>query len=243
MAWSFTSLPTLPSVTASRPNSLASTTSVRSSRPRCLQIEDQLRHRRVDHLLHRLGARVPVLVAVPVHERDVLRRHLDVARAGFDQAPREQAALSEAAGVVRLERGLRLEREVERLRRRRAQQAIGAVERAHQRLALEVAAVLVHRFLREQLLEQLPAALEPRRPELLRRPHGGRRILRIDDQERAVLGAEEAAVWNALSVPISPAPSTVWPIVMKAGMSGSRGPSVRETYAPMCGIAIGCGGT
>ena len=49
-------------------------------------------------------------------------------------------------------------------------------------------------------------------------------------------------MWNALSVPISPAPSTVWPIAMNAGMSGCRGPSVREITEPMCGIAIGCGG-
>ena len=49
-------------------------------------------------------------------------------------------------------------------------------------------------------------------------------------------------MWNAFSVPISPRPSTVWPMAMKAGMSGFFGPSVFEITAPRCGIAIGCGG-
>ena len=38
-------------------------------------------------------------------------------------------------------------------------------------------------------------------------------------------------MWNAFSVPISPAPSTVWPIVMNAGMSGASGPSVARHRA------------
>jgi hypothetical protein len=46
---------------------------------------------------------VPVLVAVPVEEGDVFRRHLDVACARLDEAPRQQAALPEAAGIVRVE--------------------------------------------------------------------------------------------------------------------------------------------
>ena len=49
-------------------------------------------------------------------------------------------------------------------------------------------------------------------------------------------------MWNALSVAISPAPSTVWPMATNAGMSAFFGPSVREITDPMCGIAIGCGG-
>ena len=48
------------------------------------------------------------------------------------------------------------------------------------------------RLLREQLLEQLAPAAEPLRAELLRRAHGRGRVLRIDDQERPVFGAEEA---------------------------------------------------
>ena len=133
-----------------------------------------------------------VLVRVPVDERDVLGRDFDVAGARLDETAREQAALAEPAGVVLVERLLRLEREVERLRRRGPQQAIGRVERLHDRLALERAAVLVDRFLREQPLEQLAPAREALVPELLRRPHGRRGVLRIDDEERTVIRAEEA---------------------------------------------------
>ena len=48
------------------------------------------------------------------------------------------------------------------------------------------------RLLREELLEQLAPAAEPLGAELLRRPHGRGRVLRIDDEKRSVLGAEEA---------------------------------------------------
>ena len=47
------------------------------------------------------------------------------------------------------------------------------------------------RLLREELLEQLTPAREPGLAELLRRTDGRGGILRIDDQERAVIGAEE----------------------------------------------------
>ena len=175
IAWSFTSLPTLPSVIASRPNSLARTTSVRSSRPRSSRSRISCATGASISFFIVLGALVAVLVRVPVDERDVLGRDLDVARAGLDQPPRQQAAQAEAAGVVGVEAVLRLERQVERLGRRRAQQAVGGVERADQRLALVVAAVLVDRLLREQLLEQLrggcgsarrraPSAAAPPRP-------------------------------------------------------------------------------
>ena len=48
------------------------------------------------------------------------------------------------------------------------------------------------RLLRQQPLEQLAAAPEPLVAQLLRRPHGGRGVLRIDDQERTVIGAQES---------------------------------------------------
>ena len=56
----------------------------------------------VDRLLHSCGAIVAVLVRVPVAERDVLGRDFNKARAGLDQPPREQAAQSESARVVRV---------------------------------------------------------------------------------------------------------------------------------------------
>ena len=160
--------------------------------PALVEVAHQLRDGRVDDLLHVGGALVAVFVRVPVDERDVFRGDLDVACTGLHQPPRQQAALAESSAVVGVERALRLEREVERLRRRRSQQAIGGIERAHDRLALERASVLVDRLLRQQFLEQLAAALETRIPQLLGWAYCRRRILRVDDQERSVIGPEES---------------------------------------------------
>ena len=107
--------------------------------PALLQIENQLRDRRVDLLLHDLRALMAVLVRVPVAERDVLRRDFDIARARLHQPAREQAALPEAAGVVNVEAPARLEREVERLRGWRREQPVRRIDRADQRLALKIA--------------------------------------------------------------------------------------------------------
>ena len=130
IAWSFTSLPTLPSVIASRPNSLARIDQRAIEQAALFEIANQLRDRRVDQLLHRLGALVAVLVRVPVDERDVLGRDLDVARA----APRSAAAPAGSPGrsgrcCRRRTLAFGSSDEVERLRRRRAQQPVGGVER------------------------------------------------------------------------------------------------------------------
>ena len=123
--WSLAVLPGTPSIIMSRLNSLARTTSVRSSRPRGFQIEDELGDRAVDLLLQPRDRRVAVLVRVPVEERDVLGRHLDEAGPGFDQPAGEQAALAEAAGVVLVEALLRLLRQIERVALGRARAGDG----------------------------------------------------------------------------------------------------------------------
>ena len=112
----------------------------------------------------------------------------------------------------------------------------------HDRLALERAAVLVDRLLRQQLLEQLAAALEARVAQLLRRPHRRRRVLRIDDQERAVIGAEEAGGVERLQRRDLPGAFDRLADGDERRHVGFFGPSVREITDPMCGIAIGCGG-
>src|SRR5262249_42122607 len=145
-----------------------------------------------DLLLHPLRALVAALVRVPVAEWNVLGRHLHVAGAGFNKTPRQQASLAESAGVVRLVHGPRLERQIERLRRRRRQQTIGGVERPYQRLALEVAGVLVGGLLREQSLVELTTAQKALFAERGGRPDRGGGILRVRNQKRSVLGAEEA---------------------------------------------------
>ena len=81
----------------SRLNSLASTISVRSSRPRSSRSRTSCAIGASICCFISTQPRVAVLVRVPVEERDVLGRHLDEARAGFDQPPRQQAAEAEAA--------------------------------------------------------------------------------------------------------------------------------------------------
>ena len=93
---------------------------------------------------------------VPVEEQDVFASHLDEARADFREPPREQATEAEATDRPRLvvavavqlrgvdARGIesgrnvfrealaRLEREVERLGRGRAEEPVRVVHRAHE---------------------------------------------------------------------------------------------------------------
>src|SRR5438045_3305107 len=78
-----------------------------------VSLPNQLRDSRFDQLFHRRRAFVTVLVAVPVDERNVFGVDLDVARARLDQPPCEQTSLAEPSRVVRVERPLRFERQVE----------------------------------------------------------------------------------------------------------------------------------
>ena len=109
-----------------------------------LQVEHKLRDRRVDRLFQGDQAGVAVLVRVPILEGNILRRDFDEPRARLGQPPREQAAQPEPAGVVLVVRRLRLQGQVEGLCRRRAQQAMRVVQRAEERLLLEIAAVFSH---------------------------------------------------------------------------------------------------
>src|SRR6185312_8271888 len=107
-----------------------------------LEIQNQLRYRRVDLLLHHCRALVAVLMCVPEQKRDVFGRDFDVSGPAFDQPSGEQATLAEPTRIVRVEGRLGLEREVEGLRRRRSEEPVGGIERAEERLALKVAGVL-----------------------------------------------------------------------------------------------------
>ena len=204
--WSFTLRSGLPSISRSRLNSLASTISVRSSRPRSSRSSTSCATGASICFFISRQPRVAVLVRVPVQERDVLGRHLDVARARFDQPPRQQAAEAEAADHLLLVPGAeaillcaellpglvaghvladvleRLERQVERLRRRRAQQAVGVVVRAEQRVALVAAALLADRARVEQL--PVEACRDSRSGPASCRPAGARRRRRRRDTAR-----------------------------------------------------------
>src|SRR5207237_10067045 len=57
---------------------------------------------------------------------------------------------------------------------------------------LEVSSISVDRLLRQQLFEQLAAALEPYLAKLLQGPHAGRGVERVLDQERPMFGAKES---------------------------------------------------
>ena len=156
-----------------------------------------------------------VLVRVPVQERNVLGGDLDIAGAGLGQAPRQQAAQTEApsicphicaepvlggveavarfvAGDVFADILQRLERQVEGLGRRRTEQAIGIVQRAQQRIFLVAAAVLADRAGGQQLLVEPLAALEPAGRHAARRAHALGRLVRERDVEGPILAAQEA---------------------------------------------------
>ncbi len=190
---------------------------MRFSRPRVFEVEDELRDRRVDLLLHRHQPLVAVLVRVPVEKRDVLGRHLDVARAGLPpgaapagsrgrsgrpSAARTRRRTDPAAarncwpgcvsGHVLLDVLQRLERQIERLRGRRAEQAMRVVVRAQQRLALIGAAVLADRAGLEQPPVEAIAILEAPRRHAARRAHDLGGLVRVRHAERTVLAAEKS---------------------------------------------------
>jgi hypothetical protein len=123
----------------SRENSLGQHDQRAVEQAALFEVQHELRDRLIDHLLQLDHPLVPVVVRVPVFERDVLARHFDESRAALDQPPRQQTPEPEPPDVVLLVRLLRLERQVERLRRGRREQPVRVVHRAQQRLLLEVA--------------------------------------------------------------------------------------------------------
>ena len=144
---------------------------------------------------------------VPVDERDVLGRHLDVAGAALDQAPRQQAAPPEARRTCRRRGSPWARARRRRPSRRRAQQAIGGVERLGPATR---AGTRRHgdgpdpaRAAPEELRAGCGSA--PRR-----RSFGGRTADAASCGSTIRNGPcsepRKPAVWNALSVPISPSP-------------------------------------
>src|SRR5262249_40164736 len=156
-------------------------------------------------------ARMAVVVSIPVLERDVLRRHLDESSAGLDQAAREEAAEAEAARIVARVGFLRLPRQVERLRRRRAQQPVGVVHGADQALLLVIAAGAADRTAGDQLLIELLAVGEPRRAHPAGRADGLHRLVGEWEDEWPILAAQEARGVERLQLlalaPLGPLPA------------------------------------
>ena len=96
--------------------------------PALLEVEHELRDRGVDLTLQVGKSLVAVLVRIPVQEWHVLSGQLDEARTGLDEPPRKQTATPELTCVVRVEHFFFLERQVERLGRRRGQEPVRVVE-------------------------------------------------------------------------------------------------------------------
>ena len=129
---------------------------------------------------------------IPAQEGDVLGGDLDKAGTGLGQPPGEQTALAEPAGVVAVEAFLRLLRQVESVALGRVQQPIGVIHRADHRLLMVVARQAGEGPLVDELAIGLFAAGEPFAGHAFGGSHGGHRIERIGDVERAVFAAEEA---------------------------------------------------
>ena len=132
-----------------------------------------------------------IVVRVPVEERDVFGRDLDVARAGLDQPPGQEAALPEAARVVGVIGSLRLQSEVEGFGGGRAEEAVRVVERAQQRLSLVVAPSLGDGAVGDQALVELRPALEPAGRHPMRWADGFNGLIGEGQVERAELAAQE----------------------------------------------------
>ena len=81
-----------------------------------LEIQHQLRYRRINFALHRYSPLVSILVRVPMPERDVFGRHFNKSNTSFDQPPSQQTAQPESPGVIRFDRLRGLKREIERFR-------------------------------------------------------------------------------------------------------------------------------
>jgi hypothetical protein len=78
-------------------------------------------------------------------------------------------------------------------------------------------------------------------------PGGGRTALAASSGYGRFIGPnslpKKPAVVNALISSFSPMPSSRWPMLMNAGMTGFRGPKTRAIHAPKWGQATVCGGT
>ena len=135
---------------------------------------------------------VAAFVGVPVEEGNILGGDLDETGTSLDQASCQQAAASEAAGVVLLLNLLGLEGDVEGLALLRTEEAVGVVEAAQHGLLLVVAHEIALRALIDELAEEAVAIGEARGVHALRRLHRCRGFFGEGQVHGAELAAEEA---------------------------------------------------
>ena len=165
-----------------------------------LEIADQRGDGAVDLLVHPVDRLVAALVGVPVDEGDVFGRYLDIPGAILDEAPGEEAAAAEAAGVVLLDHLLRLEGNVEGGSLLGREEAVGVFQAPQHRLLVVVARELPSGVRGDELLEVLVAIGKPARLHPLRRPDGKRRFLGEGEIHRAELAPEEAGGGEGLDL-------------------------------------------
>ena len=181
-----------------------------------------------------------VLMSVPVAERNVLGRHLDVARPRFHQPPRQQTALPEPARVVDVVRAFGSRDRSNALAE--GDSAAGAPHRATAsdspagsrchigQRGWPPAAACTVRSARESLRRHAATAARAM-------PHPSDR-----QSEPAHLAAQKAGRVKRLHRSASPPISRFCPMSINAGMSGFR-PQRPRDQRPRCGAATVCGGT
>ena len=156
------------------------------------QVEYQLGNRRVDFFLQLSQPRVAVVVCVPLLERTILGRDLDVARPGFGQSSSQQTALAKSAGVVFVVAFFRLERQIKRLRRKRGEQPIRIVDRAKESLAVDIPDFLLDRAGGDQFEQCLMTSSKLFHGHAGRWSHDVDRLARVGNSERTVLRTQTA---------------------------------------------------
>ena len=137
---------------------------------------------------------------IPLEERHILRGDLDKAGAILDEAPGEQTATAEAAGVIILLHLGRLEREVERDTLLGAEQAVGVIHRAQHRLMLVVAEQVAAGHCVDEPAELAVAVNETTGIHTLGRTHGGGGFLRERQVHRTIFAAEETSGGEGLQL-------------------------------------------
>ncbi len=130
---------------------------------------------------------------IPVEEGNVFGGDLDEARAGLGQAPRQQAAEPEAAGVVAVEDWPGFAGQVEGIALAGVEQAMGVIDGTQHRLLMIIAGQVGGGAVPEKLPECALALGKAGRGHAWRRPDSCHRIGRIGQVERAVFAAEKAA--------------------------------------------------
>src|SRR3954462_1208044 len=132
-----------------------------------------------------------VLMGIPILKGDVFGGDLNEPRTDFGQTTGEQATKSEAAGVVLIVACPRFQREIERLRGRRAEQPMGIIHGAQKRVLLILTTVLTNRTLSQQPFVKRFSPFKAFRTHAARWTDAFRGIFRVGNDEWTVFAAQK----------------------------------------------------